>query len=217
MIPYEPPAFHLDAFNCPHCNAYSEQTWSPTRFYRQGSHWGLDDLLHAFCSHCRKYSLWHFEKMIYPEDAGVPPPNPDLTEDIIADYSEAKGIVNKSPRGAAALLRLCVQKLCVQLGEKGNNINTDIANLVKIGLPVEIQQSLDIVRVIGNNAVHPGEIDISDDTDTALKLFELVNVISDVMITQKKKIKELYESLPKSKLKAIEERDKGKSTSSDSE
>ena len=212
MIPYESPAFKVDAYNCPHCNAFAEQTWRAVYISLPRGWTAIEKLWHSTCSRCKKYSLWHYEKMIYPEDAGVPPPNSDLSSDIIADYSEAKGIVNKSPRGATALLRLCVQKLCVQLGEKGSNINTDIAKLVKVGLPVEIQQSLDIVRVIGNNAVHPGVIDISDDATTASELFGLVNLIADVMITQKNKIRELYESLPEEKRKEIEERDKGKAT-----
>ena len=154
--------------------------------------------------------------MIYPEDSGVQPPNPDLRDDIKEDYLEAKGIANKSPRGATALLRLSIQKLCEQLGEKGKNINNDIANLAKKGLPPKIQQALDIVRVIGNNAVHPGQIDIRDDRDSAMKLFELINLIADVMITQPKQVEKLYESLPKSKREAIQKRDKGGATSSNS-
>jgi len=146
--------------------------------------------------------------MVYPEESGVQPPNPDLNEDIQSDYSEAKVIVNKSPRGAAALLRLCIQKLCTQLGEKGENINDDIANLVKKGLPARIQQALDTVRMIGNEAVHPGQIDLKDDRDTALKLFKWVNLIANVMITEPKEVEELYETLPEPKRKAIEERDK---------
>jgi len=34
-----------------------------------------------------------------------------------------------------------------------------------------ILQSLDIVRVIGNESVHPGVIDLKDDRHTALRLF----------------------------------------------
>lgn len=59
--------------------------------------------------------------------------------------------------------------------------------LVNKGLKVEIQQSLDYLRVIGNNAVHPlGRIDV-DDYDTAFSLFELVNLVVDTMITSPRK------------------------------
>jgi len=46
--------------------------------------------------------------MIYPEVSGIQKPNQDLDADIIEDYLEAASILNRSPRGAAALLRLCI-------------------------------------------------------------------------------------------------------------
>jgi hypothetical protein len=157
--------------------------------------------------HCHKYSLWRKEIMVYPSTGGVPMPNNDLPEDIIADYEEARVILSMSPRGAAALLRLCIQKLCKHLGEEGKNINTDIGNLVKKGLPQRVQQSLDIVRVIGNNAVHPGQIDFSDSPETASTLFGLINIVADIMITQPKEIDKLFNSLPENQLKSIAARD----------
>lgn len=208
MIPYKAPGFQIKAFNCPHCNAYANQIWYSFRYFSpRSSTVDMPELLRATCVHCGKFTLWLDGKMIYPENTGVPLPNADLNADLKEDYTEARNIVTKSPRGAAALLRLCIQKLCRQLGEKGSNINDDIANLVKKGLAKEIQQSLDIVRVVGNNAVHPGQIDLRDDIDLAMNLFELINIIADVMITQKKEITRLYESLPKSQQDAIEERD----------
>ena len=58
------------------------------------------------------------------------------------------------------------------------------------------------------NAVHPGQIDLKDDIDTANKLFGLVNLIADVMITQPKHVDELYESVvPDSQKAAIDRRD----------
>jgi hypothetical protein len=79
------------------------------------------------------------------------------------DDQEACSILAQSPRGAAAFRRLCIQQLCVQLGEKGRDLNTDIGNRVKKGLPVQRQQALDIVSVLGNNTTHSGHIDLLED------------------------------------------------------
>ena len=211
MIPFKAPVFEEESFNCPHCNAYSHQTWYKTSdgHHGHGGYADIPNLMIAWCTHCSQYSLWLNDKMIYPEESGIQMPNPDLRDDIKDDYNEARSIVNKSPRGAVALLRLCVQKLCEQLGQPGKNINDDIKKLVKEGLPPDIQRALDIVRVIGNDTVHPGKMDLKDDVETANKLFELVNIIAQVMITQPKGIKQLYESLPEHKRKGIENRDKG--------
>jgi hypothetical protein len=146
--------------------------------------------------------------MVSPADGSIaPPPNDDLSDDIKRDYNEARGIVSRSPRGAAALLRLAIQKLCRELGEPGKNINEDIAALVRRGLPVKLQQALDGVRVIGNEAVHPGEIDISDDLPTATMLFGLVNFIAEKMLTEPKAVEALYGKLPAEKLAQIAKRD----------
>lgn len=136
-----------------------------------------------------------------------PSPNPDLPADVLQDYEEAGSIVGQSPRGAAALLRLAIQKLCVILGEKGAKIDDDIASLVKKGLTPMVQKALDTVRVIGNEAVHPGILDLKDDRDTAMKLFKLVNIISEQMISNPRHVDELYEKIPVSSRKAIERRD----------
>lgn len=130
------------------------------------------------CFNCKKIAVWVNDSLLFPRAKTGVQPNPDLPEDIIRDFEEAREIVNASPRGAAALLRLCIQKLCKHLKEKGKNLDEDIGNLVKKGLNPLIQQSLDVVRVIGNEAVHPGVIDLNDDRDTAIQLFGLVNSIA---------------------------------------
>jgi hypothetical protein len=145
--------------------------------------------------------------MIFPDSSLAPLPNPDLPDDIIADFEEARSIVQRSPRGAAALFRLCIQKLCVHLGESGKNINADIASLVKKGLHPKVQKSLDIVRVVGNESVHPGTIDLRDKPQTAVQLAALINMIADAMITQPKLVDELYEALPEAKREEIKKRD----------
>ena len=112
-----------------------------------------------------------------------------------------------SSRGAAALLRLAIQKLCSHLGESGKNLNADIASLVEKGLSPVVQKSLDVVRVVGNEAVHPGTLDLRDDQDTASKLFRSVNIIAEQMISYPKHVDAMYEELPESEKKEIERRD----------
>lgn len=159
------------------------------------------------CYNCKKLSFWIGEELAWPQASLTIAPNTDMPEAIQRDFLEAGHIVGKSPRGAAALLRLCVQNLCIELGEKGKNINDDIAALVKKGLDPRIQKMLDVVRVVGNNAVHPGELDIRDDLELAVKLFELVNLIVDALISQPKAIDTLYGALGSKTISAIERRD----------
>lgn len=207
---YLPPEFEKTSFHCPNCGVLAKQIWCAVIFRNHNYGYnGIDeDVKFAVCMHCERKSIWLSGKMINPTTGTVSLPNLDLPEDIRKDYEEARDILNMSPRGSAALLRLAVQKLCKHLGEKGDNINDDIKNLVKKGLSPMIQQSLDIVRVIGNNAVHPGQIDLTDDHATATSLFNLLNVIADAMITQPKNIHLLYNSLPQDKLEQIARRDK---------
>lgn len=162
----------------------------------------------SVCYACRKIAVWAGERLVFPPRlaAGVEP-NEDLPTDALRDYNEARVILDLSPRGAAALLRLCVQKLCVHLGESGKKIDDDIASLVRKGLDARVQQALDIVRVIGNESVHPGQLDVRDDPDITTKLFGLVNLIAEKMISEPKHVDALYSDLPEAKRKAIEKRD----------
>lgn len=211
------PTKNKGSFHCPFCHVLTEQTWSIhlTARYKivkpngqeEQSNYHLNGYSSSRCSHCGQISIWSNDKMVYPLTGNVEPANADLPQDVLADYNEAKDIVNISPRGAAALLRLGLQKLCGHLGEKGKNINDDIANLVKRGLPVQLQQALDSVRVIGNHAVHPGQIDLNDKPETAFALFSFINIICDYFITQPKKIAEVFGNLPDKDKQNIAKRD----------
>jgi hypothetical protein len=94
-----------------------------------------------------------------------------------------------------------------EMGEKGKNINEDVASLVSKGLPTIVQQSLDVVRVTGNEAVHPGQID-TDDPAVVAQLFELLNIIVEYMIAMPKRVSGIYAGLPATAKDAIAKRDK---------
>jgi hypothetical protein len=167
----------------------------------------VNELSISSCFNCDELCIWIYDQLVWPRRAAGPQSNPDLPADVRRDYDEASTTLEASPRGAAALLRLAIQKLCKALGENGNNINADIASLVRKGLDSRVQKALDVVRVIGNNAVHPGQIDLRDDRTTAETLFGLVNLICEKMITEPKHVEAVYERLPESDRKAIEQRD----------
>jgi len=217
---YFPPSLGKGEFHCPHCNVYAKQFYGHVHAIAQFNWSSIVDKLSTFnetlpkkwivtkCQHCNEISVWHGINMLYPKKILPAPPNLDLIDEIKSDYLEAAHILGDSPRAAAALLRLSLQKLCMQLGEKGENINADIKNLVGKGLNPLVQKSLDALRITGNNAVHPGEINLIEEPERVLKLFDLINFIADKMITEPKEIESFYGELPSGAIEAVEKRDK---------
>lgn len=202
------PEFQKTAFNCPYCNAYAQFYWGILYVKEENSgHWG------ARCFHCNQYTIWVNSDgsyiLAFPKKNLSPLPSPDMPKDCLLDYEEARSISAESPRAAAALLRLVIQKLCIHFGEPGENLNDDIKNLVKKGLDSRIQKALDIIRVTGNHSVHPGEMNTKDKPEITSKLFEVVNMIVHEMITKKKELESLYESLPEKDRTNIQNRDSG--------
>lgn len=100
------------------------------------------------CFICLGTAIWLRDRMIWPTQVLEIEPNQDLPEHIKADFREAAAIADASPRGAAALLRLAIEKLCLHLGKTGS-IDAMIAQLVAEGLSVRVKQALDVVRVTG--------------------------------------------------------------------
>lgn len=206
------PDIHAKSFTCPHCGVLARQyKWGyvldqpggqacPEQFIEQVP------LRISRCEHCNGNCLWIADTYVFPDRGNAPQPNRDMPSEVKNDYEEAARIYTKSPRGAAALLRLAIQKLMVHLGQQGKNINDDIAALVASGLPQQIQQALDVVRVTGNNAVHPGQLD-ANDTLVAEQLFPLINVIVEYRISLPSRIQEMYDALPDGARTAIQKRD----------
>lgn len=205
---YYPPKFGEKQFHCPQCQVFASQGWEDLTIFRQQL--VPTPFKSSTCAHCKKRSYWLDDRLVFPAEAPVEPAHPDLPGDLLSDYEEAREIVARSPRGAAALLRLALQKLMVHLGEGGKNINEDIKSLVGKGLPVLVQQALDVCRVVGNNAVHPGELDVNDTPETAHQLFRMINFIVDDRIARPKEIQALYAQLPQGAKDAIAKRDEKK-------
>ena len=148
------------------------------------------------CEHCREIAIWRKDELIWPRVGVAPRPNRDMPSSCRGVYEEANTIVNDSPRAAAALLRLVIEELCVHIGADGQTLNDRIGYLVKEGMSPKIQKALDVVRVTGNQAIHPGHIDVEDDIDTALSIFSLVNLITEELISTPNRVNKMYAELP---------------------
>jgi hypothetical protein len=196
---YSPPMYKAERFQCPHCGVFAHQNWYEVSLQEDfGIETAPDESLTlSQCSNCEKHAVWINEKLKYPVSSTAPLPLEDTPKEIKTDFLEARSIVDISPKSAAALLRLAMQKLIWHLGEGGEAIDEGIENLKKKGLDIKFQRALDSVRMTGEGAVPPGQIDPQDDTRVALLLFELLNLIVDALIAQPKKVDEILGRIPK--------------------
>lgn len=205
-------------FNCPHCGALAHMAWLNLMGQKGRMNFVRlpEDLLATTGPCCNRVSIWTIDteeggsphvKLAYPTTVQAPQAHPDMPEDIACDFEEARQVCNSSPRAAAALLRLCVQKICNHLLGKTGRIDEQIGELVKRGLPLRAQQALDSVRVIGNESVHPGTMDLNDTPEIAQALFRLVNLIIQDCISAPKEAEAVYGLLPEGKRQGIERRD----------
>lgn len=214
------------AFKCPFCKGFASHIVFGSLKHESTVNvaydFKLEDIvIRAQCVACNKDSIWlkslnthgynglSFEKLIHPNlNPEIDPPNPDMPSKVMNIYNEAALVIKDSSRASAALARLAIEILVNDIEKEGNNLNQKIGNLVNKGLSEQIQKALDSVRIIGNNAVHPGEIIIDDNFELAKSLLMLVNIIVEELISRPKKINEIYNMLPQTAHKAIEKRDR---------
>ncbi|MCS3806688.1 hypothetical protein HNO92_004297 [Chromobacterium alkanivorans] len=188
-------------------------------------------IFHATCEKCEERSVWLYAplrtievvriapnspkpppplvgQMLFPLDSTAPMPHQDLPEDCRQDYMEARAVEVHSPRAAAGLLRVVVERLAQRFGEPEKDTNQNIRLMVQKGLPVSLQQAFDSLRVIGSAGVHHGIMNIDDTPEIVTSLFDLVNIIVEKMITEPQKINALYEKIPESRRENIDKSDK---------
>ena len=107
---------------------------------------------------------------------------PELVEE---DIEEAAAILDKSPRGATALMRVCIQQLVPLLKLDGSNLNDYMSSLVRKGLEAEIQQSMEVLEVLRSNPAQLTNLfDSQEDKETALRLFDSLKAILERRILQ---------------------------------
>ncbi|QQO08895.1 DUF4145 domain-containing protein [Breznakiella homolactica] len=196
MSKYVFPKKSLDAFSCPHCGAYAQQMWNPwTDSARLGPLSGdAAEISVSQCMYCSNIGIWINDRMCYPDTGCGLVPAAGMPGEVLSLYHEAAAVAGKSPRSAAALLRLAVQHLCRDLGAVGYTMDEDIQHLVIRGLPEKIERLFSKVKVTGNGAVFPGQI-ADDDRETVEILFSLVNLMVEYMIHGPGEVDRIYRQL----------------------
>ena len=217
---FESPQFKKKAFTCPNCSAYSKHDWNSSVIDEDAGvfvgNFSISEktkmkYLHLCkCENCGYISFWYDKNLIWPLNTGIETPVKEIPEDIKELYLEASNILELSPKGSCAILRLALQKLCNRLAgqDEKKKIDGAIKKLVEEGLPSTLQKAMDIVRIVGDEAVHPGEINIDDNKELAIAMFRLMNIIIEKMIIEPKEIDDLYHLMPENKLQGIDNRDK---------
>lgn len=221
MSKHVAPEFDKSSFTCPYCGVLTSQKWES--FYLphasisslgQPMYYISEEVQRVRCFDCDEYSYWLHERMIWPDFGTAPPYHDELPDDLKPLYLEAAAISARSPRAAAALLRLLVEKyvasMAMDRGVKGKDLNDDIGNLVAAGVPAAVADALDTVRVLGNESVHPGEIDLNEDPAIVGALFAVINFIVEESVAQPKRRQALQDLIPVSKRQGIEARNRRK-------
>lgn len=203
---------------CPHC--HKETGWNVKVI-----HGGVDARQRAIicnsCQICKGISydlclpdeksqyICHFQLIrLWPisTPSNIPLPNADMPDECKKLYNEAALVFNHSPRAAGALLRLCLQVLLTEAKIKGKTIDQQIQNLIKSGEDPMNVLCMDICRILGNECVHPGIIDLNEEGDIAILFFEFINMTATRLFTAKRQVQEVYQKLPEGARKALEVR-----------
>ena len=123
------------------------------------------------CHSCNGFSLWVGGLLVFPTRIDK---TPELVEE---DLEEAAAILNKFPRGAAALMRVCIQKLVPLLEDNGKEFNQRVSSLVRKGLEMEMQQAEEVLQVLRGDSAQLNSLESQADRETALRLLDSLKAV----------------------------------------
>ncbi len=219
-LEYTTAPYSSNTTTCPHCGGKTVFEYTILYHNEDETTFNFKDCRNSYgiaatCPGCKQLSLYFKDSEDFKEclafpikNTNAPTPNKDMPDNVKTIFNESLNVIPYSPRASIALSRLAIDLLTIELNAEGATLNERIGFLVKQGLPTKIQQALDSVRVIGNNAVHPGNIIITEnDENLALSLLHFINIIVDYQISQPKQLEETYNLLPQNYRKAIDGRD----------
>ena len=128
------------------------------------------------CHSCNGFPLWVGSLLVFPTKIDK---TPELAEE---DLDEAAAILNKFPRGATALMRVCIQKLVPLLEDNAEELNQRVSSLVRKGLEMEMQQSMEVLQVLHSTQLNP--LESQADRETALRFLDSLKEVFERRMLQ---------------------------------
>lgn len=208
---YKQPKLNENSFTCPYCKIETGHQFVSDKLVRhyQNAYYEFYAVTHisraeikkelklsiSTCAKCKQIEIWINDDMVYPkiEEFG-PEATEDMPELVKGTFNEARKVFGVSVRAAAALLRLAIEQYCEEMGYRSKrNLSENLKDMInEENLSNEFEESCKYIRLIGNDAVHPRELSISEDEEAVLFMFELLNQLVEEMITNKNKRERLF-------------------------
>jgi hypothetical protein len=176
---------------CDGCNSYALHQKTTINNLTTDQPVGLTVVVCRQCSHSSVIvqSPDGISTIVYPLTFVGPSPATGMPDGVRRLFDDARAVGRQSPRAAVALMRVALERLVPGAG----TLHTRITS---IATGAHVQRSMDLVRVIGNAALHDDEkVDFDPGPDVAVKLMELMNILIDVHL-QERPIQELRSIVP---------------------
>ncbi len=163
----------------------------------------------AQCQACGKLSIWIAGRRVWPPGSGGQAANTDMPDDAKVMYREAQQVSGISPRAGAALARRALEVVLenAEGWDKKKTLDKNIEAARQRGLPQEIIDAMDIVRVTGNEALHGGKIAFDDPEENGSErtatLLWLINIVATELYSKPREVRELWDALPENKKEGI--------------
>jgi Domain of unknown function (DUF4145) len=198
-----PPAVPAAALECTFCGVFAPHLWTNLVSLDASACLVKSPLWSAVCSNCRLPSYWlegvdELEpRLLWPGQLLGAPPHKAMPEDVRDEYAEARAVAPRSPRAAAALLRLALAKLMSHVGQRGRFLTDGVKTLVQRGgIDPRVEQALEALRAVGDGALPPGQISLEDDEATVQALCGVLNLLVEELIEAPRRRDAVYAALP---------------------
>ena len=145
---------------CPKCKVRFVDNSDPAIVWADGHE--IAEVSACVCPECGQYIVYAGVPdwtRVYPPDRGRTDFSKYVPSSLLADFDEARKVLDVSTNASAMLSRRCLQRLIQEyLGIKEKFLDQQIESALRLSeLPSYLAADLHAVRVVGNFAAHPGK------------------------------------------------------------